>query len=160
MLINTSMQTNEENNKPGPKPKQLVEKTVLGIPVGRGNTKEVVPPEEVYKLAAIGCTDIEIAAFFGITESTLRYNFSDYLSKGREYVKTRLRMNMFRAADNLQPAILIFLAKNILGMSDTGYAQSQDALPWTDDEPTNTIDDDLEDIEDEQLTDTRNDTNQ
>lgn len=123
-----------DTNKPGPKPKQMVEKTVWGIPVGRGATAEVVPPEEVYKLAGIGCTDTEIAAFFGITESTLRYNFSDFLAKGRQWLKTRLRLNMFRAADNLQPAVMIFLAKNILGMSDQGLVQSESALPWTDDE--------------------------
>ena len=120
-----------EKNKPGPKPKQLEEKTVLGIGVGRGDNREVVPPEEVYKLAAIGCTDREIAAWFGIKEDTLRYNFAEYLSKGREYVKTRLRMNMFKAADNLQPAILIFLAKNVLGMSDSPMDSEANApLPW------------------------------
>lgn len=121
----------KEQNKPGPKPKQLEEKTVLGIGVGRGDNREIVPPEEVYKLAAIGCTDREIAAFFGVKEDTLRYNFADYLAKGREYVKTRLRMNMFKAADNLQPAVLIFLAKNVLGMSDSPMdAEANAPLPW------------------------------
>ena len=102
--------------------------------MGRGDNRNIVPPEEVYKLAAIGCTDAEIAAFFDVKEDTLRRNFADKLQKGREYVKTRLRMNMFRAADKLNPAILIFLAKNLLSMSDTGINTNDAPLPWTDDE--------------------------
>lgn len=123
----------ENNNRKstGPKPKELVEKTIIGLPVGRGANANVVPPEEVEKLSAIGCTDREIAAFFSIKEDTLRRNFAEYITKGREYQKTRLRMNMFKAADNLQPAILIFLAKNLLGMSDSPTdSEANTPLPW------------------------------
>jgi hypothetical protein len=128
---------NIEYNKPGPKPKELKEKIILGLQVGRGDHREIVPPEEVYKLAAIGCTDREIAAFFGVKEDTLRRNFAEELTKGREYVKTRLRMNMFKAADNLNPAILIFLAKNLLGMSDSPHnAEANTPLPWVEAEET------------------------
>jgi hypothetical protein len=126
--------------KTGPAPKRLEEKIVLGIPVGRGDNREIVPPEEVYKLASIGCTDREIAAFFGVKEDTLRRNFADNLAKGREYTKTRLRMNMFKAADNLNPAILIFLAKNILGMqNEPTNTEDSAALPWVEG-----VDDELE----------------
>jgi len=129
------MDNDKDNNKPGPKPKELKEKTIMGLEIGRGDSKEIVPPYEVYKLAAIGCTDREIAAFFGVKEDTLRRNFADNLTKGREYVKTRLRMNMFKAADNLQPAILIFLAKNILGMADSPLdAEVNKPLPWNESE--------------------------
>lgn len=127
----------EETDRPqgwgsrGPAPKKLKQKVIEGLEVGRGDNRAVVPPEEVYKLAAIGCTDREIAIFFGVKEDTLRRNFAENLEKGREYTKTRLRMNMFRAADNLNPAILIFLAKNLLGMSDQQSANNnQDPLPW------------------------------
>ena len=57
-------------------------KIVTGLVVGRN--KIVVPPMEVEDLASIGCTDRDIANWFGIDENTLRYNFSDYLIKGRE----------------------------------------------------------------------------
>ncbi len=122
----------QENRKQtGPKPKQLTEKTQWGFPVGRGDNANVVPPDDVEKLAAIGCTDREIAAFFSIKEDTLRRNFAEYIAKGRQFQKTRLRMNMFKAADNLNPAILIFLAKNILGMSDSPVdSDANQALPW------------------------------
>jgi hypothetical protein len=133
MENNTNNDAAEYGKRPstGPRPKQLTEKIVLGLPVGRGDNANVVPPDDVEKLAAIGCTDREIAAFFSIKEDTLRRNFAVNLTKGREYVKTRLRMNMFKAADNLNPAILIFLAKNILGMSDNPIDSEANApLPW------------------------------
>lgn len=128
-------------NLPGPRPKELKETTVLGIEVGRGDNKAIVPPDKVYELASIGCTDREIATFYGIKEDTLRYNFAEQLEKGREYIKIRLRRNMFRAADNLTPAILIFLAKNLLGMSDQpAQGEANAPLPWSDDEAQTVLD--------------------
>ena len=54
--------------------------TKEGIVVGRD--KIVVVPEEVEKLAKLWCTNREIAEWFGIEESTLKYNFSDIIAKG------------------------------------------------------------------------------
>lgn len=122
-------QTNPSS--PGPRPKELVEGTILGLPIGRDKT--VVPPDQVEELAAIGCTDGEIAGFFGVNEDTLRYNFKSELTKGREYVKIRLRRAMFHnACVNHNAAVQIFLAKqaSILGMSDTGGTANDTPLPW------------------------------
>jgi len=118
--------------KTGPKPKQLIEGTILGKAVGRDKT--VVPPDQVYELAAIGCDDREIARFFGVKEDTLRYNFADELTKGRAFVKIRLRRAMFKnATEHYNAAVQIFLAKNMLKMSDMGGNSDEDApLPWTD----------------------------
>ena len=127
-------------HKTGNRPKQLVETTVVGLAVGRDKT--VVPPDQVYELAAIGCTDGEIARFFGVNEDTLRYNFKPELTKAREYVKIRLRRNMFRAADNLNPAVLIFLSKNLLSMSDNGSTSVDDTLPWVEVDPNTIVDED------------------
>jgi len=117
-------------NKPGPKPKQIVEATVKGICVGRD--KIVIAPEEVQKLAALGCRDNEISNFFGIKEDTLRYNFAEYLTKGREEVKITLRRAMLNnACKNMNAAVQIFLAKNMLGMSDQLInTDSNEPLPW------------------------------
>lgn len=116
--------------KTGPKPKQLVEATYLGIPVGRD--KKVIDPEEVEKLAALGCRDNEIANWFGIKDDTLRNNFSDNLIKGREELKITLRRAMLNnACKNMNAAVQIFLAKNILGMSDTPVdSEANNPLPW------------------------------
>ena len=121
---------NLERAKPGPKPKELVEGTIMGLAVGRDKT--VVPPDQVQELAALGCTDRDIANFYGIAESSLRYNFSDYLTKGREELKISLRRAMLKNATvNLNAAVQIFLAKNILGMSDQPTnGDNQEPLPW------------------------------
>lgn len=131
---------NEDINpsKPGPKPKELVEGTILGLPIGRDKT--VVPPDQVQELAALGCTDRDIANFYGVSESSLRYNFSDYLTKGREELKISLRRAMLRnAVSNMNAAVQIFLAKNILGMADQPVnSENHEALPWVEaDEESN-----------------------
>lgn len=128
-------QDNTQKSKTGPKPKEIVEGTIFGYSVGRGQNKTVVPPDQVYELACIGCTDMEIAGFFGIKHDTLRYNFAEELSKGRQYTKIRLRKAMFKnACDNMAPSVQIFLAKNILGMSDSPVdAEANTPLPWNED---------------------------
>lgn len=120
------------STRPGPKPKELIEATYLGIPVGRD--KKVIDPDEVEKLAALGCRDNEIANFFGIKDDTLRYNFADNLTKGREELKISLRRAMLKnACNNMNAAVQIFLAKNILGMSDSPVdSDSNKPLPWSD----------------------------
>lgn len=124
-----------QRKKPGPDgtPK-WGERVTIGIVVGRD--KIVVPPEEVEDLASIGCSDRDIANWFGIQESTLRYNFSDYLVKGRENLKITLRRAMLKnACVSLNAAVQIFLAKNILGMSDQGMTtEAGKILPFTDDD--------------------------
>jgi hypothetical protein len=120
--------------KRGPKPKQLQEKIVLGLPVGRD--KKVVPPEEVYKLAAMGCKNTEIADWFGVSEDAISRNFAAELTKGRVAVKISLRRAMLNnACQNNNAALQIFLAKNFLGMSDNPVdSEANTPLPWSDDE--------------------------
>lgn len=123
----------DATNNPTSKRKQRKTgtKEVLGVIVGRD--KKVIPPEEVYKLAAMGCKDIEICDWFGIDGNTLRYNFSVELIKGRESLKQSLRMAMIKNALGGNATIQIFLAKNYLGMSDNPLDTEANApLPWTD----------------------------
>lgn len=138
-----------DKKKPGPKPKELVEGTVLGLPIGRD--KVVVPPESVQALAELGCKDIEIANYFGISESSLRYNFSAELTKGREELKITLRRCMLNNAKNMNAAVQIFLAKNILGMADTPInAESNQPLPWVESEEELEIEEEIDNEETEQ----------
>ena len=112
------------------KPRKEGEKTVTGVVVGRD--KKVIPPEEVYKLAQIGCKDKEIAEWFGIDSNTLRYNFSVELLKGRESLKHSLRRAQINVALNGNPTMLIWLGKNLLGQSEQPIdAESNQILPWT-----------------------------
>ena len=124
-------------------------KIVKGLVIGRN--KVVVPPEEVEDLAALGCTDRDIANWFGVDENTLRYSFSDYLLKGRENLKISLRRAMLKnACVNLNAAVQIFLAKNMLGMSDNGMVNDgSKVLPFTDDEDDKPTEEQLEDMREE-----------
>jgi hypothetical protein len=127
------------------------EKIVEGKLIGRHNV--VVPPEEVEDLAALGCTNVDIANWFGVTEQAIRYNFSDNLTKGRETLKISLRRAMLKnACVNLNAAVQIFLAKNMLGMSDQGMTtDGSKVLPFSDDDdkPTEEQLDDLREEYDE-----------
>jgi hypothetical protein len=120
-------------SKTGNKPKQLIAVEVFGYQVGRGRTKRIVFPDDVYNLAVIGCNDREIATWFDCDESTLRYNFKDIIEKGREDLKHSLRRAMIKNALQGNAALQIFLAKNFLGMSDTPMNTDQvEPLPWRD----------------------------
>jgi hypothetical protein len=116
--------------KTGPKPKELVEGTYMGYPVGRD--KKVIDPEDVRKLAALSCTDRDIAEYLGIKEDTLRYNFADFLLKGRAEVRITLRRAMLdNACKYNNAAVQIFLAKNLLGMSsEPTDSEENKPLPW------------------------------
>jgi hypothetical protein len=118
--------------KTGPKPKELVEATILGKVVGRD--KKVVPPNEVYKLAAIGCKNQEIADWFGIDENTLTYNFSEEILKGKENLKHSLRRAQIQLALGGNAVMLIWLGKNLLSQSDNPQqGEDREPLPWQDD---------------------------
>jgi hypothetical protein len=107
------------------------EVTKKGLIVGRGPRQRVVPPDDVYRLATMGCPDREIAEWFDISESTLRYNFSSYLTKARAQLKQRLRQSQLRVAMEGNPTMLIWLGKNILGQSENPYETEANApLPW------------------------------
>jgi hypothetical protein len=142
----------DDRKKPGPTPGPKIGTAVItGYVIGRDNI--IVPPEQVQDLAEIGCTDQEICDFFGISGvSTLRYNFSSILLKGRETLKQRLRRAMLHNALVNNHAIMqIFLAKNMLGMSDNGMGNgNKQTLPFSDDEDFE-VDDNMRDDMKEEL---------
>jgi hypothetical protein len=122
-------------SKTGPSPKKLVAVEVYGYEVGRGRNKRVVTPEDVYKLAAIGSTDREIARWFDMDENTLRYNFSDIILKGREDLQHSLRRAQLKLALSGNATMLIWLGKNLLGQSDNPTdSEDNKPLPWTDED--------------------------
>ena len=74
--------------------------------------------DQVEKLAGLGCTNIEIASFFGCTDSLIRKNYSEYVLKGKENGKIRLRQWQMKSAQKGNVAMLIWLGKQMLGQSD------------------------------------------
>ena len=123
-------------SKTGNKPKQLVAVEVYGYECGRGKNKRVIFPDDVYKLAELGCNDTEIATWFSMDRNTLLYNFSDVIAKGRESLKHSLRRAMLHNAIKLNnAAVQIFLSKNLLGMSDNpSVTADTKPLPWTEED--------------------------
>ena len=127
-------QTPTSKKKTGPKPKDLVTVEVTGYEVGRGITKKVVFDADVYKLAAMGCSNAEIARWFDIDENTLAYNFATIMAKGREDLKQSLRRAQIKLALSGNATMLIWLGKNILGQSENpADSDANTPLPWDDD---------------------------
>ena len=125
----------QDSSKTGPKPKQLVAVEVFGYEVGRGNRKRVVAPKDVYELAALGCSDAEIARWFDVAETTLKSNFSGIIAKGREDMKQTLRQAQIRLALSGNATMLIWLGKQILGQQENPTnTEENKALPWIEDE--------------------------
>lgn len=118
------------------KPRQSVKwgtVTKQGLIVGRAPNQRIVPPDEVFYLASLGCTTREIARWFNVTESTLKYNFSEYIEKAHEETKQKLRQAQIKAALGGNVTMLIFLGKQYLGQSDNPTnVDSDKILPWND----------------------------
>lgn len=115
--------------KTGPKPKELTDGTIVGLPVGRD--KKIVPPEQVQELAALGCKNVEIANFFGVTEDAINRNFAGELTKGREEMRISLRRAQLKLALSGNAVMLIWLGKNLLGQSDNPTdTDDKKPLPW------------------------------
>ena len=81
--------------------------------------KRKVDAEKVRMLASFGCKYIEIAKYFEVDESLIRRDYKVEYQAGREEMKFKLRRAMWVSAlENNAIAMQIFLAKNILNMSD------------------------------------------
>ena len=80
--------------------------------------KHNLDTEKVEQLAGFGCTNTEIASFFGCSENTIRRSYGEYLTKGRDKGKIRLRQLQWRAAERGNTSMLIWLGKQVLGQSE------------------------------------------
>ena len=86
------------------------------MPAGR--PRKELDAQQVEELAAIGCTQVEIATVFGVAEGTIRHNFYDAYKKGHETAKMSLRRLQFAAANRGSVPMLIWLGKQYLGQKD------------------------------------------
>ena len=87
---------------------------------------------QLQKLATLGCTNKEMGDFFGCSADLLEKSYSEFLTKGRAEQKMRLRQLQWRACENGNVSMLIFLGKNMLGQQDRlEESASEEPLPWT-----------------------------
>ena len=78
-----------------------------------------IDPSKVEQLSSFGCTNIEIASFFGCSSDLLEKSYSEFLTKGREKGKIRLRQLQWKVAEQGNVSMLIWLGKQILHQSET-----------------------------------------
>ena len=91
-----------------------------------------IDTSQLQKLATLGCTNKEMADFFGCSADLLEKSYSEFLTKGRAEQKMRLRQLQWRACENGNVSMLIFLGKNMLGQQDRiEETQLEEPLPWT-----------------------------
>lgn len=83
-----------------------------------GRPLKAVNPRVVEKLAALGATTAEIGSVVGCSPDTLERRFAAVLKKGSDAGKTRLRKLQWKAAEAGNPALLIWLGKQLLGQRD------------------------------------------
>jgi hypothetical protein len=94
-----------------------------GKRAGAGRKAVNIDLDQVEKLAAIQCTEAEIAAFIGVSERTLERrkrnpDFAEAIDRGKARGRVSLRRNLWALANKGNPAANIFLAKNLLGYKD------------------------------------------
>lgn len=78
-----------------------------------------IDPKQVEKLASFGCTNTEIAAFFGCSKDLISKSYSTNITKGKESGKMRLRQAMWvNAITHNNTTMQIWLSKQVLGMKE------------------------------------------
>ena len=85
--------------------------------VGRPK-KYKIDPDQVEKLAGLGCTNTEIASFFDVGEHVIRKGYAENIAKGKDNGKIRLRQYQWASAKAGNVAMLIWLGKQMLGQAD------------------------------------------
>jgi|TARA_A100000172_G_scaffold28240_2_gene16677 hypothetical protein len=77
-----------------------------------------IDTKQLQKLSKFGCTNKEMADFFGCSPDLLEKSYSEFMTKGRSEMKMRLRQLQWRSAEKGNVTMQIFLGKNILGQQD------------------------------------------
>jgi hypothetical protein len=89
-----------------------------------------IDANQVYKLAAMFCTDDEIAGFFDAGETTLKRRFRKELDAGRAAGKMSIKRKQYTlAVDGGNVAMLIWLGKQYLGQRDKMDQTIRDETP-------------------------------
>lgn len=79
-----------------------------------GRPRVQIDETELGKLASIGCTMKEMAAFFDCSVDTLELRFADVIAKGREKGKSSVRRMMWLHGEKGNSTALRYLIYNVL----------------------------------------------
>ena len=97
-----------------------------------GRPRAEIDQTTVVKLARLHCTQVEIAEWFGVTESVIRRRFGDLIRQCYAETRARLRQEQIRQALAGNTTMLIFLGKVLLGQREDQGTDRAQPLPWSD----------------------------
>jgi hypothetical protein len=99
-----------------------------------GRPKKEVTLAQVEKLFAIGCTQQEVADFFGVSVDTLsrRLGFADVQARGKAKSKVSLRRAQFKSALAGNSRLLTWLGMQMLGQTNVTKAEITNTPPPVD----------------------------
>jgi hypothetical protein len=89
-----------------------------------GRPRKKIDPEQVRKLARLGCTQADIAEFLACAQSVISERFRSVFALGCAQSKISLRRLQWKAARAGSVPMLIHLGKQYLGQSDRVELQS------------------------------------
>ena len=92
--------------------------------------KYEIDTKQLTNLAKLGCTNIEMADFFGCSPDLLEKSYSEFLTKGRADMKIRLRKMQFNLAEK-SATMGIWLGKQILKQTDYPITEDNEPLKWS-----------------------------
>lgn len=111
------------------RPKTARKKTTTRL---KGKTKKS-DPEAVKRLAALGCTMVEIASVLGLSVETVRTRHADDISEGKANLHVRLRQRQVQIADSGDVRMLIHLGRAVLNQRDkVDVTSGGKSISWLD----------------------------
>ena len=93
--------------------------------------KYTIDIKQVENLAKYGCTNIEIAQFFGCSADLIEKSYSEFTTKGRAQQKLRLRQLQWKSAEGGNVTMQIWLGKQILGQAESPITTDDQPLAWS-----------------------------
>lgn len=84
-----------------------------------GRPEIPIDPDQVSKLAQLGCKVSEIADFFGVSRDTIERRFREEIVEGRAKLRVSLRRLQIEKAMEGNVVMLIWLGKQELGQVDS-----------------------------------------
>jgi len=93
--------------------------------------KYTIDKKQLENLAKFGCTNIEIAQFFGCSADLIEKSYSEFITKGRATQKLRLRQLQWKSAEGGNVTMQIWLGKQILGQAESPITTDDQPLAWS-----------------------------
>ncbi len=101
--------------------------------------REDITDEGVTRLASYGCTQQEIADFYGCSLSTIKHKFAPAWTLGRAKVQKNIRLWQMRNARKGSDNMLIHLGKHYCGQNEKNSSSEDMNQPPATDDAGNTI---------------------